>query len=262
MIFHVSIYFTFLLLIFTYGYLTYTAHPLLHGVKQMSTYVIAMLFVIAFGIFYHIAIEQYYRELETANRQKTFLLKEVHHRVKNNLNIISSILGLQKFETENQEVHRFIDQNRLRLESIALAHETLYKQEDLENINFKTYISKLTKHILTLEANHDGIVLEINSVPLKLSIDTIVQFGIIINELITNSIKYAFPDNKGKISIILKELDGGYLFRYSDDGIGLKEEEKVDGFGQSLIAMSTEQLGGELLLINKNGLSYEIKFKG
>ena len=192
---HVSIYFLLLGLMFLYGYEIFEEHPFLHEARYMSAYFIAMLFVIAFGIFYHIAIEQSYKELEQANKQKTFLLKEIHHRVKNNLNIISSILGLQKLESNSKEVHQIIDQNRLRLESMAMAHAILYQCDNLAKIEFKTYIQKLAQHIIESESQKEKITLETNFISLSLSIETMIQFGMIVNELITNSIKYAFEEH-------------------------------------------------------------------
>lgn len=256
---HVSSYFMILALVFLYGYTQYDQHPLLYDIKPMSTYVIALLFVIAFGTFYHIAIEQYYRQLEGVNRQKTFLLKEVHHRVKNNLNIIASILGLQRFESENPEVHALVDQNRLRLESIAMAHEILYKQEDLEHINFETYITKLSSHIVISEGDPEKITIEVDTLPIELSIESMIQFGIIINELITNSLKYAFKDT-GVISISLKREEDHYIFLYHDNGIGLAPTDTKIGFGQNLIKLSTQHLHGSMEVINEEGLTYRFRF--
>ena len=261
-IFHIGIYFILLALIFSYGYILFDNHPLLHEAKHMSAYIIAILFVIAFGIVYHIAIEQSYRELELANRQKTFLLKEIHHRVKNNLNIIASILGIQKLESNSSEVHQLIDQNRLRLESMAMAHEILYQCDNLANIDFKTYVEKLSRHILKTESQDDAIKLLIKIVPLSLNIETMIQFGMVINELMTNSIKYAFPNHYGEITISLIKEEEGYTFSYSDNGEGFASDSIQKGFGYSLIEMSIEQLDGELTIINKNGLHYIILLKG
>ncbi|MBU1668597.1 sensor histidine kinase [bacterium] len=261
-IIHVGIYFVLLGFIFAYGYVVFDTHPLLYEVKHMSAYIIAMLFVIAFGIFYHIAIEQSYQELELANRQKTFLLKEIHHRVKNNLNIIASILGLQKLESPSEEVHALIDQNRLRLESIAMAHEILYRCDNLAHIDFKTYIEKLSAHILRTESHGAGICMEIDISPLELSIEKMIQFGLMVNEMMTNSIKYAFPNNEGTIRISLKKENDVYRFIYADNGKGLEEPLAQHGFGQSLIEMSVEQLDGVLLIENRNGLQYTIVLKG
>jgi len=260
-IIHISIYFVLLTLIFSYGYIMFQNHPLLHSMKHMSAYIIAMLFVIAFGFVYHIAIEKSYKELEIANKQKTFLLKEIHHRVKNNLNIISSILGIQKLDSNSKEVHNIIDQNRLRLESMAMAHEILYKCDGINKIEFKGYIQKLTYHILKIESQKDNIKLNINIAPLFLSIEKMIQFGMLINELMTNSIKYAF-DKEGIIDISLKKVTNGYNFKYCDNGKGAALDKIKKGFGFSLITMSIEQLNGELKISNNNGLCYDIFFKG
>lgn len=260
-ILHVGIYFCLLALIFAYGYVEFEAHPLLHQAKHMSAYLIAMLFVIAFGIFYHIAIEQSYQALETANRQKTFLLKEIHHRVKNNLNIIASILGIQKFETDSIEVHNLIDQNRLRLESMAMAHEILYQHDNLANIDFELYMKKLTAHILKTES-HGNVVVEIKMLPLSLSIETLIQFGLMVNELMTNSIKYAFEKRAGIITISLTKKKEAYLFTYADNGIGYDSSKIKSGFGSSLVEMIIDQLDGELTFHSSQGVQYEILLKG
>lgn len=261
-ILHVGIYFCLLALIFAYGYVAFEAHPLLHQAKHISAYLIAMLFVIAFGIFYHIAIEQSYQALETANRQKTFLLKEIHHRVKNNLNIIASILGIQKFETDSIEVHTLIDQNRLRLESMAMAHEILYQHDNLANIDFELYMKRLTEHILKIESHKEDIRIEIQMLPLALSIETMIQFGLMVNELMTNSLKYAFEEEGGTISIRLEKEQGAYLFTYADNGKGYDSTMVKNGFGSSLIEMVIEQLDGELVLSTLNGVEYKILLKG
>jgi len=261
-LFHVGIYYLLLILIFIYGYTMYDTHSLLYEPKRMNAYVIANLFVIAFGIFYHLAIEQSYRELEIANRQKTFLLKEIHHRVKNNLNIISSILGIQKLESHSPEVHTLIDQNRLRLESMAMAHEILYRCDDLVNIDFGVYIEKLTQHILKVESRDEKIELKLEITALSLSIEKMIQFGMIINELITNSLKYAFVECEGVISIRLIKEKKGYIFSYADNGQGFHDEKMRKGFGSSLIEIAVEQLNGVLSIKNENGVTYTIILKG
>lgn len=262
-ILHVGFYFFLLGVIFIYGYVVFDTHPLLHEAKHISAYFIAMLFVISFGVFYHIAMEQSYQALELANKQKTFLLKEIHHRVKNNLNIIASILGLQKLESNSVEVHELIDQNRLRLESIAMAHEILYQCDNLAHIDFGVYMEKLSAHILQTERHGERIRIEMNIAPLVLSIEKMIQFGLMVNELMTNSIKYAFSDEQGVIYITLqKAKEGGYWFCYGDNGRGFNTVTVRHGFGHSLIEMSIEQLDGELSMGYENGLHYTIWLKG
>jgi len=248
--------------LFIYGYSTYMLHSLLYDDKNMSVYIIILLLsVISFGIFYHITIEKSYHELKRANSQKTFLLKEIHHRVKNNLNLISSILGIQKLESNSPEVHALISQNQLRLESIAMAHEMLYSQKDLENIYFDSYVQKLTQHILKTDSAKDNIRVKIEMMPYKIPIDHMIQYGIIINELMVNSIKYAFDDNGGIITIKLEQKDNHCLFTYKDNGKGVENIEKKQGFGLNLIKMSVLQLNAQMEIYNDDGLVYEIRFQ-
>jgi two-component sensor histidine kinase len=261
-ILHVGIYFFLLGIIFAYGYSEFNTHPLLYQAKHISAYVIAMLFVIAFGIFYHISIEQSYQALERADRQKTFLLKEIHHRVKNNLNIIASILGIQKFETDSKEVHKLIDQNRLRLESMAMAHEILYQQDSLVNIDFQPYMKKLTAHILRTESHNEKIKVEVDIIPMALSIEKLIQFGLMVNELMTNSIKYAFDDEGGSISIHCTKEGDTYTFVYADNGKGYDPTKIKNGFGSSLVEMVIEQLNGVLRLNTVEGVEYRIVLRG
>jgi len=256
LIFHGGVYLAITIAIVIYGFITHQfTDP-----RSISGFAILSGFVMLFGTTYHIAIEESYKKLEESNRQKAFLLKEIHHRVKNNLNIVASILGLEKFESDIEEVHKLINQNKLRIESIAMVHEILYESSDLEKINFKTYISKLSEHILNTESHNGNIEIKLNIVKLNLSIEEMMQFGIIINELMTNSIKYAFPKEKGLITITLVQEEHCYKLTYQDNGIGLQQTKQ--GFGSSLIEMSVQQLDGELNIINHHGLTHEICFKG
>lgn len=257
--FYGTVYYVGMFILLVYGYYHYPHHPFLHNSLLMSSFVVLNFFVFAFGATYHFAITQSYERLEEANKQKAFLLKEIHHRVKNNLNIVASILGLEKFESNLDEVHKLINQNKLRIESIAMVHDILYKSDDLENIDFKTYISKLMEHIMATESHESNIHLHIDIVELKLNIEAMIQFGIIINEMLTNSIKYAFPNKEGQVSVILQKHENHYKLIYLDDGIGL--QNTVSGFGQNLIKISVQQLDAKLTTINKDGLRYEIEFQ-
>ena len=245
--------------IHTYGYMHYPQHPILHNVTSIMGLVISYIFMTMFGFSYYVSTYIYQKQLERANLQKEVLLKEIHHRVKNNLNIIASILGLEKFESTSDEVHKLISQNKLRIESIAMVHEILYQSTEFENISFKSYLTKLSKHILYTESNKGDIDLKLDIVPLQLGIESMMQFGIIINELITNSIKYAFPRKKGEIYITLQKHEHHYKLIYQDNGIGLQNSKS--GFGQNLINISVQQLEGTLEMTNKDGLKYEIIFQ-
>ena len=258
LLFHGSVYLLILIALFIYGFMAYPEHPFLHNPNLMASYFMLTFFVLAFGATYHYAIASSYERLEKANKQKAFLLKEIHHRVKNNLNIVASILGLEKFESDTKEVHKLINQNKLRIESIAMIHEILYKSDDLENIDFKTYISKLTNHILATESTAEIIDIQLDIVELKLNIEAMIQFGIIINELVTNSIKHAFEGNKGIITIVLQKHETHYKLIYHDNGVGLRKTKF--GFGQNLIKISAQQLDATLDITSNDGLTYTLIF--
>ncbi len=257
LLFHGSIYLFLSILIFSYGFMT----GQFTDSRSISGFGLLAFFVFLFGSTYHIAIEESYRKLAEADRQKAFLLKEIHHRVKNNLNIIASILGLEKYESDISEVHKLIKQNKLRIESIAMVHEILYESKDLEHIDFRHYILKLTQHILNTERGLHEIELFTDIVELELNMEYMMQFGIIVNELMTNSIKYAFTKecDTGKISICLEKHQYEYKFIYQDNGMGLKENKK--GFGMNLIEMSVEQLDGEVHFFDNDGLVCEVFFR-
>ena len=257
--FHGKIFLGIFILMMVYGFMHVENYPYLQDKNFLITSMNLFLFVIIHSTIYNKTMQHTLRELEKSNQQKSFLLKEIHHRVKNNLNIVASILGLEKFESNTEEIHKLINQNKLRIESIAMVHEILYQSEDLENIDFKTYITKLTHHILATKSSHENIQLHLDIVPFKFNIESMIQFGIIINELMTNSIKYAFPDGKGEINIILQKHEHNYKFIYEDNGIGLQGH--TSGFGQNLIKISVQQLEGTLKIIDKDGLRYEILFQ-
>lgn len=259
-IYHGSFFLIGFFLVMLYGFIYRSQYPYLTDSEFLTSFFLLFFFVLGLSLVYNQSIKKSYLELEKANEQKAFLLKEIHHRVKNNLNIVAAILGLEKLESNIDEVHTLINQNKLRIESIAMVHEILYKSDDLENINFKAYISKLSEHILSTKSNHETVQISLDIVPLALSIEKMIQFGIIINELMTNSLKYAFPNNKGTISIILEKHEYFYKLIYLDDGIGMQKH--TIGFGQNLIKMSVKQLKATLTVIQEHGLKYEITFKG
>jgi len=241
-------------LLMLYGFLNKADYYLLNDINFIISFTILFIFVLVHSILYN----KTYFQLQKSNEQKAFLLKEIHHRVKNNLNIVASILGLEKFESDTEEVHKLIAQNKLRIESIAMVHEILYESSDLESIDFETYMKKLTKHILYTESENGNIEVTLDIITLRLNVELMMQFGIIINELMTNSIKYAFEEKRGEIEISLTKHEHTYKLTYKDNGIGLQGAKR--GFGSSLIEISVQQLDGELNIISQDGLVYEILF--
>lgn len=251
-IFHGSLFlFSFSLIMF-YGFYYQERYPYLQDRDFLIAFSLLFFYVVSLSLVYNQSIEKSYQ-------QKEFLLREVHHRVKNNLNIVASILGLEKLESDSAEVHNVVNKNRLRIESIAMIHEILYQNNNFEHINFNDYIQNLTQHILSSEQNTQDIKLKLHIIKLELKIEDMIQFGIIINELMTNTIKYAFDDKHGEISISLKQNMAYYCLRYSDNGVGLQDSNA--GFGQNLVHMCIDQLDAKLHLSHEDGLTYEIIFK-
>ncbi|MCE9501057.1 MAG: PAS domain-containing protein, partial [Leptospira sp.] len=155
--------------------------------------------------------------------EKDMLLKEIHHRVKNNLQIVSSILSLQSNYIIEPQLLAIFHESQARIQSIALIHELLYQKGDLARIEFKIYLENLIENIFnTIGADPERIQYTIDSDSAPMELDSAIHCGLIVNELITNSIKYAFPDNrKGKISVSLKLENNICILSVADNGIGL-----------------------------------------
>jgi two-component sensor histidine kinase len=198
-------------------------------------------------------------------KEKEQLLKEIHHRVKNNMQIISSLLSLQSDSTEDEKVLSLLRESRNRINSMALVHEMLYKSQDLSQIALKEYIESLS---ITIRRSYalPGAEIEFNydiAEDIYLDIDKMIPIGLILNEAISNSLKYAFPDNKGCINISLSHEGDTYTLKMDDNGIGLKDDfnlERDSHLGIQLIYMLTEQLDGKLTLESKSGVNYSLRF--
>ena len=216
-------------------------------------------FILVSGVFVHYFITYTLQKLEQSNAQKEVLLQEVHHRVKNNLNMMSSILALQS-DSDDPQIKELLESNRRRIESVGMVHELLYKSEDLEKIDFSVYIDRLAHHLIHACAKYD-IQLHIETHDIVLSLDTMSHLGLILQELLSNSMKHAFSGS-GSIYISLEEEEGEYLLSYQDSGknqeIAQKSEESL---GMELIELKVLQLGGTLSLDKKHGFAYSIRFK-
>jgi len=196
--------------------------------------------------------------LKESIREKELLLREIHHRVKNNLQIISSLLSIQERKTSNQNFKDILSSSNERIKSIALLHEQLYQSTDLANVKIKDYIKNLATK--TLQAYPTDIQIETDIEDITLNIETSLPIGLIINELLTNTIKHA---NAKNVEIRLKKVNGNLKLHYKDDGKGLTKDEiqKSEGLGWKLIKSLTSQLGGKLTIKNKKGLDLMITFK-
>jgi two-component sensor histidine kinase len=178
--------------------------------------------------------------------------------------VIASIIGLQSLH-KSQETQTELIHTKSRIESIAIVHEMLYQQSDYEEIIFNDYVDKLTTLILSMNATKTSTVITI--IPnqnITLHLNIMIQIGLIINEMITNSLKYAFHKEGLKISISLKKVDDIYLLYYWDNGEEILSQEDIEnsnGLGFRLINLSVKQLDGEIKKYYNCGLHYEMRFK-
>ncbi len=198
--------------------------------------------------------------------EKEMLLKEIHHRVKNNLMVISSLLSLQSRYIKDEVSKSIFKESQNRARSMALIHELLYRSSDLKRINFGDYIRTLTNELLRMYVTDPGrIKLNINVKDMMLDINTAIPLGLIVNELVSNSMKHAFPnDRNGKIDIEFKLENGNYSMIVSDDGEGFPKDydiEVSDSLGLRIVNSLTEQIDGQIELDGSNGTKFIIKFK-
>ena len=198
-------------------------------------------------------------QIKASLKEKEVLLKEIHHRVKNNLQIISSLLNLQSAEIEDPDACQRFKESQDRVKAMALIHERLYQSGDLAKIDFAGYVRSLAGHLTRsykVNASAIRLNLQVESVPMNL--DTAIPCGLIINELVSNAFKYAFPEGeKGEINVRFAEEDGNKLnLVVQDSGVGFPETENPedsDSLGLKLVRSLTEQLGGVLSYRTQNG---------
>jgi len=200
--------------------------------------------------------------------EKDTLLKELYHRTKNNMQIISSMLTLQSMTSTSQEVHQVVHETQDRIQAIALVHQMLYKSGNLSEVDLRLYVSELVS--LIAQSNHHvtyNVTINQEIDPIALLIDISIPCGLVLNEMLTNSFKYAFPDNrKGSITIKIKKNEERICFEYSDDGVGLPANFDIStsrSIGmQTIYTIAAHQLKAELSLVNGPGLKYLIEFNG
>ena len=197
--------------------------------------------------------------------EKEWLLKEIHHRVKNNLQIVMSLLNSQSAYIDNEPALTAIHDSQHRVHAISLIHQKLYNSENLSSIEMSVYIRELISYLSDSFDTGQHIRFELNIEPLVMDVSHAVPLGLILNEAITNAIKYAFPDGrKGSICISLgKTVDEHYLLSIADDGIGMPlhlTNKKPGSLGMSLMAGLSEDLDGNFSIENNNGTTINISF--
>jgi len=201
-------------------------------------------------------------KLKSSLNEKELYLKEIHHRVKNNLQIITALLNLQKRKLTDDELINIFSETQNRVLSMAIVHEELYRSTDLGKINLKNFINTIVNKIFRNYQLNKPILYKNILSDILITIDIAIPLGLIINEIVSNSLKYAFNQmNHGEINIKLEQKENSIILNIFDNGCGLPENfdiEKTDSLGMSLIYNLTKQINGKLELINKDGVKYII----
>lgn len=195
--------------------------------------------------------------------EKELLMKEIHHRVKNNLQLISSLLSLQSRYVDNQEARELLQAGKDRVRSMSIIHQDLYLGELLTAVNVKEYLKKLSSELVnSYELKPNQVQLHLDVAPLDLDVDTLVPLGLIVNELLTNAFKYAFPKGQaGQIWLRLREANEQLHLEVEDDGIGFSEASVKDtSFGHKLIKTLVRQLDGNLEKVQQEGTYFKLRF--
>jgi two-component system response regulator len=204
-------------------------------------------------------------KIKSSLKEKEILLQEIHHRVKNNLQVISSLLRLQSRYIKDQEAIDIFKETQNRVRSIAILHEKLYQSDDLAKIKFDEYVRILAEDLLYFyELDKGNIKMDIDVEDVSLNIETAIPCGLLIDEMVANSLKYAFPDERiGEIKIELHSDENSFNLMVSDNGVGIPnniDTEKSDTFGMQLIKYLTKQLKGTMELDKSNGTKYNLIF--
>lgn len=206
------------------------------------------------------------KKLKESLKQKEILLKEVHHRVKNNMQVISSILNLQSAYVKDVKTLQILKESQNRIKSMSFIHESLYTNEDFSRIDFSDYITNLVRNLFrTYDVFDDNITLDLQIDKIYLNLDSAIPCGLIVNELISNSLKYAFDVKSGGIIKIMLTLENDLVvLAIGDNGRGIPKDldiENTETLGLQLISSLVEQLEGEMTLDRDNGANFIIKFE-
>ena len=219
------------------------------------------------------AHKQAEEQIKISLHEKEVLLKEIHHRVKNNMQVISSLLNLQAGYIQNQEMLRLFKESEGRIRSMALIHEKLYQTEDLAQIDFAEYIPSLTNHLMSAYASMaTAVALRLNIEHITLGLDAAIPCGLIINELASNALKHAFVKReRGDLMIDFHRKNGrrhsaedGLILSVKDNGVGLPENfdfRQSTSLGLQLVMALVKQLNGKITHYHRNGTQFRIEFK-
>jgi PAS domain S-box-containing protein len=205
--------------------------------------------------------------LQDSLQEKEVLLREIHHRVKNNMQVISSLLNLQSRQIKDPHVLEMFKESQRRIRSMALIHERLYQSSDLSRIEFSQYLRNLATHLFhSYQVDASRVQLKIEAEEVHLNINTAIPCGLIVNELISNALKHGFPEGRsGQLDIDLRRVAGdGYVLRVKDDGVGFPEGldfRKTETLGMQIVSTLVSQIDASIDLAREKGTEFTIHFQ-
>jgi len=239
--------------------------PDMKTLSQFQTYK-GLFYITATSLGLYFLIKKYEGQLGKSLKEREALLQEIHHRVKNNLAVVSGFLQMQRLGTDSDKVEETLSKSETRIKSIALIHEKLYQADSLSNIDFKEYLEDLSTSICETMKNTEGVSIQINSDPITLNINQAVPCAIILNELITNSLMHAFSkssdDKRIEVEVWVKE--GMVSVKVQDNGEGISKEFDLasqPSMGFSIVETLIEQLKASYSINGQNGTAVSFSFK-
>ncbi|SEP96927.1 histidine kinase dimerization/phosphoacceptor domain -containing protein [Neolewinella agarilytica] len=241
-------------------------------IQQLTYVIVGLLLLGALGLILGLRNNRHKNQLlEERNQQNELLLKEIHHRVKNNLEVISSLLELQSDGLEDEGAKDAMLTSQSRVSSMGILHQTLYQGSSLKSIEMRTYFEQLAQNLLATYETGDRIQIKVAAPEIDMDVDTAIPLGLIVNELLTNSIKYAYPPegadaaaglagSAGAINVVMSRVGNNFKLRVSDEGVGMQSSVKGTGFGSRLVNLLTRQLNGTFRQETSDGFLTEIDF--
>ena len=203
------------------------------------------------------------KRLTEQNAEKELLIKEIHHRVKNNMQIMSSLANLQINATQDKRVQFSLKQFASRINSMAIIHEKLYQNSDLEGVSIDFYMEDLINNIIHSYNEVERIQLHLDFDPIQISLDNAIPLGLLVNELTTNSLKHAFSEQKDPAITLTINSHNDYIdFRFNDNGKGIDESsDETESFGRELISILADQIGYDIEEKSADGYQFNMKIE-
>jgi PAS domain S-box-containing protein len=207
------------------------------------------------------------KRIQDALQQKDLLLREVHHRVKNNLQVIHSLLDLQALKSKDSELVGMLRDSQNRVRSMSLIHQTLYQSQNFAQVDFQRFLGELLPRLTEAYGSMSSLVkIDINAHDVKLPINEAIPCGLIVNELVSNALKHGFPDQQaGRIEVDIRELDEKWVvLSISDDGKGIPEGldlQRTDSLGLQLVNLLAQQLHGQLDIQRAKPTRFSLRFQ-